>query len=288
MSSALRRHSLHEDHFRSIKETHRIKSRDDFLFNYAPSKVNPSNDRIGSQFFRGVGSSNLVSIDWKSLEKYRSIRPIIFSEEDFSPYWEKKELVCLASQDKALLLESLSFCNWCKLIEYCDNNPSAKRKILSELGFAGNSLLSILETVVWLPACLIVGNKISHYIAQGINFFANIKRNDDQILINYLELRKKLNRSLGRNVESVAQNCTSLGTNLMRSGYQERAAQKINDHVVDDSEKVLSIFEHVLSPFFILKLALGILPTGTDMVTFYSDMEKYDPKYYSRERSNSL
>ncbi|HEU64475.1 MAG: hypothetical protein KR126chlam4_00175 [Candidatus Anoxychlamydiales bacterium] len=190
--------------------------------------------------------------------------------------------------DNASLVDSLSLSIWAALMDYYGDDPNFKRKFLSELGLTGNSLLSILETVVRLPACLIVGNKISHYIAQGINFFANRKRNDDQILINYLELRKKLNRSLGRNVESVAQNCTSLVTNLMRRGYQERTAQKINDHVVDGSEKVLSLFEHVLSPFFILKLALGKLPTGTDMVTFYSDMKKYDPKYYSRERSNSL
>lgn len=142
--------------------------------------------------------------------------------------------------------ESVGLYAWNQISEWrAAKKGSTARKIIAEAGYFGCTLVSVVETGVRLPAYWVVCNSTSRLIARGISL---IKKD---ALNSYDGVKEDCKDSFDKCLQAVAQNTTSLATNLIGHETNMQTA-----HTIKNTMEDLNIGQVVIT-------ATGIISPGT-------------------------
>jgi len=106
----------------------------------------------------------------------------------------------------------------------------------------GSGIAGVVEVPFRFTAAYIVGNRISGYIAKAISL---VKDDDDASVKAYNKTKEACNKSFSHAVQGVAQNFTSLGTNIVSHNSNMRVANKIQGRLENNVLKVVEAAESV-------------------------------------------
>lgn len=154
--------------------------------------------------------------------------------------------------------ESITLKGWEDITNWRTDNPgNGWVKAVAELGYLMNGLFGIAETAVRLPVCFLVGNPLSKLIAEGSSALAE----DPEILASYRRVRATCNESFDKCVQGVAQNFTSVGTNLASQNCNLSTSREVAVVVRGEGRGLLEIIQRI-NPVSIVWAAIRGDPRG--------------------------
>jgi hypothetical protein len=176
--------------------------------------------------------------------------------------------------DNTKIEKSISLHAWNQIAEWrAEKAGSLGRKFIAELGYLGSGITGIVELPFRVVAAYTIGNSLSQLFAKMI-FCDEEER--------YRQIKNTLDKSVDETIQGIAQNFTSIGTNLVSHELNMTVSRQVKRDLDGSTQKIVKAVE-AISPFSIFeaiayKNTSGILYDINNHIGEGNGIEPPDPR----------